>query len=63
MQDVDGLDGFLGKAEVLNEAANRGAVDAVEGEFARESSKLGLPSDADEGISGSCPANLTTRQH
>ncbi|CAL8469948.1 g9490 [Coccomyxa elongata] len=58
-EDVDGLDGFLGRAEVLSEAANRGAADTVEGEFAQESSKLGLPSDADEGISGEQAAEET----
>ncbi|BDA43963.1 hypothetical protein COCOBI_05-1470 [Coccomyxa sp. Obi] len=51
-EDLDGLDGFLGRAEVMDEAANRGAADTVEGEFARESNKLGLPSDADEEAAG-----------
>ena len=60
MQDVDGLDGFLGRNQVVDGVAIRGAADTVEGEFARESSKLGLPSDADEGISGLCPPYSAT---
>ena len=54
----DDLDAFLGDGRIVDEAAGSKALDVVEGEFHREADKLGLPSNADEGISGSCLASL-----
>jgi hypothetical protein len=54
----DDLDAFLGDGRIVDEAAGSKALDVVEGEFQREADKLGLPSNADEEISGSCLASL-----
>lgn len=54
----DDLDAFLGDGRIVDEAAGSKALDVVEGEFQREADKLGLPSNADEEISGSCLVSL-----
>ncbi len=47
MQEDD-LDVFLGRGEIVDEAARSKMYDAAERDFEGESSRLGLPSDAGE---------------
>lgn len=48
MQMEDDLDVFLGRGEVVDEAARSKKYETAERKFEGESSRLGLPSDAGE---------------